>query len=198
MPYPQGSIVTKNNMINDFNSIVITGRNNLVFWSTDSSSDNPFDPQNSFGTLVSSLSDTNPLAGSTTSNISAGDLQALVEATDIFNVFIGRANQAARIRTVRLLKYLNRTGFASSNGYNQVYDQTKIGSMNSRYSANYLASDFNLYPQFDALIDASDLDNFVTSISQKITAQSNARVTFSEYYCHSSCHNSCHNSRGRR
>lgn len=198
MPYPQGSNITKNNMINDFNSIVITGRNNLVFWSTDSASDNPFYPQNSQGTLVTSISDTNPLGPGSTASITAGDLQNVVQATDVFNVFIGRANQAARIRTVRLIKYLNRTGFASGNGYNNVYDQTKIGSMNSRFSSNFLASEFNIVPAFDQLIDASDLDNFVTSISQKVTSQSNVRVTFSEYYCHSSCHNSCHSSRGRR
>lgn len=185
-------------MINDFNSIVITARNNAIQWSTSATIDDPFYPQQSQGTLVTNLSDTDPLAAQNTASLAVGDLATTVGASDVFNAFVGRANQAARIRTVRLLKYLNRTGYASSNGYNLVYDQTKIGSMNSNYSSNWVTSDFNTLPVYGAAITASVLDTFVQAIYQKVYAQATSKVTFYEYYCHSSCHNSCHSSRGRR
>lgn len=185
-------------MINDFNSIVITARNNAILWSTSAAIDDPFYPQLSQGTLVTNLSDTDPLGPQNTASLATSDLANLVQASDIFNVFVGRANQAARIRNVRLLKYLNRSGYASGNGYNLVYDQTKIGSMNSSYSSNWVTTDFNTLPVYGDLITASNLDTFVSAIYQKVYAQAVTRATFYEYYCHSSCHNSCHSSRGRR
>ena len=196
MAYPQGSNITKDNMVNDFNSIVITGRNTKVVWSTASAAVNPFHPQNTFGTLTSA--DPNPLGPAATASIPVGDLQTDISGTNVFNVFIGRANMAARIRTVRLIKYLNVTGFASGNGNIVQFNQTQIGSMNNSYSSNFLKSDFTTYPDVNNIVDASDLDTFVSSISQKITALSTTVATFSEYYCHSSCHSSCHGSRGRR
>lgn len=197
MTYPSGSSITKSNMITDFNSLVITARNNAVVWSTDSTATNPFHPQNSQGTYVSG--DANPLSSSGTASLATSDLgSATITASEVYNAFVGRAQTASRIRTVRLIKYYNRTGYASGNGYGNVWDQTRVGSMASGYAASYSTADFSTEAAAGGIITATGLDTFVSELAAKVTASKDTQSTFSEYYCHSSCHTSCHASRSRR
>jgi len=207
MAYPQNSLITKTNMIADFNSRVITARNSVIIFCNNGAGwtpaapgtpGNPFSPFNSQGTLVAP-SDSNPLADKDTASLSTTNLPSVtVQATEIYNAFVGRAQTAGRIRNVRLIKWLNRTGFASNNGYNNVWDYTRYGSMNAAYEPAYSTGDFPTRPIATNTVNAANLDSFVGEIVTKVTASANTAVTFNEYYCHSSCHSSCHNSRGRR
>jgi hypothetical protein len=161
---------------------------------------NPFHPNNSQGTYVSSISSANPLTSTT--NTAALDTASLpgtqISATTIYNAFVGRAQVASAIRSVRLIKFFNRTGFSSNNGYGNVWDHTRFGAMSTAYQSTYATTDFPTRPTANQQIVASELDTFVNRIVTLVAANANTVTTFNEYYCHSSCHSSCHNSRGRR
>lgn len=194
MAYPQGSTITKANMISDFNTLVISARNSAVIWALGEgawgggSSGDPFYPNNSIGTYVSGSGD--PLGARTASSAVTGSLSSVIGATNIYNTFVSTANAATNIRTVRLIKYYNTDGT-----YNIAWDYTRVGSMNSTYLTGVSTSS---NPTAGALITAAGLDNFVASIVNSMTSIRNTTVTFQEFYCHTSCHSSCHSSRGRR
>jgi hypothetical protein len=197
MAYPQGTTITRANLLSEFNLLVITARNNSIVWSTDSAATNPFFPQNPYGTLVTA--DANPLAGSATAQLAEGDLPTnKISGAEIYNAFRSRTEQASAIRIVRLVKYLSRTGFGSGNGNIVQYDQSAVSSMSSGYSTSYLGSDFSTEPTSGDLIQAARLDTFINELIGKVNVNKDVTNAFAEYYCHSSCHSSCHNSRGRR
>jgi hypothetical protein len=209
MAYPQGSLITKANMISDFNSLVITARNNAIIWASGEAAwdtsgaskesgggttGDPFDPHNSLGTYSSG--DANPLGGRTASSLADSTLTNPISATNVYNSFRDTAIDASNIRLVKLIKYMyttdTRTG-ADSNVNSWEY--WRVASMNPVYESS-IATSSN--PAGGANVDASDLDAFVSSIVTAINTLKGTAVSFSEYYCHSSCHSSCHNSRSRR
>ena len=49
-------------------------------------------------------------------------------------------------------------------------------------------------PSSGTNVDASDLDDFVTSLSTAINNHRTTTVLIEEFYCHSNCHGSCHGS----
>ena len=196
MAYPQGSKITKANMISEFNSLVITARNNSIIWAQGEGAwvvpvgltGDPFYPNNSLGTFAGGSTD--PLGGRTAATLSAATLTAKVNATNIYNAFINTANAASNIRTVRLIKYYNDNG-----AYVNSWDYTRVGSMSAAYLTTVSSSS---NPTAGAKIVAANLDSFVASIVTSMNTIKNTTATFNEYYCHSSCHVSCHNSRSRR
>lgn len=196
MAYPQGSKITKANMIGEFNSLVITARNNSIIWATgegawsepSGTTGDPFYPNNSLGTYVSG--DADPLGSRTASSLNATSLTAKVNATNVYNSFVDTANAATNIRTVRLIKYYNDNGT-----YVSSFDYSRVGSMSSGYLTTVTSSS---NPTAGTKIIASNLDAFVSSIVTSMNTIKAQTATFSEYYCHSSCHMSCHNARGRR
>jgi hypothetical protein len=210
MPYPRLSQINKSNMISEFNTLVVSARNAAIIFTNGPGTawnpanptvqGNPFHPNNSQGTYVSSISSANPLTATT--NTAALDTASLpgtqISATTIYNAFVGRAQVASAIRTVRLIKFFNRTGFDSNNGYGNVWDYSRVGAMSTAYQSTYSTADFPTRPTANQQIVASTLDTFVNRIVTLVTTNANTVTTFNEYYCHSSCHSSCHLSRGRR
>ena len=134
MAYPQGSSITKTNMISDFNTLVITARNSSVVWAAgegawsvpSGTTGDPFYPNNSIGTYVSGSA--NPLGSRTSSSLSTSSLTDLIGATNIYNSFVNTADAATNIRSVRLIKYYNTNGV-----YNIAWDYTRVGAMDSAY-----------------------------------------------------------------
>lgn len=197
MSYPQGSTITKANMISDFNTLVITSRNNSIVWALgegpwtapSGTSGDPFYPNNALsGTYVSGSAD--PLGSRNASAIGTGALTDLISASNVYSSFVTAANSATNIRKVHLIKYYNDNG-----SYVNQWDYTQVGSMSAGYLTTVTTSS---NPNSGDLVTASGLDSFVNSIYSSINVTANTVVGFSEYYCHSSCHSSCHNSRGRR
>jgi len=196
MAYPQGSKITKANMISEFNSLVITARNNSVVWAAgegpwvepSGTTGDPFYPNNSIGTFLGGSSD--PLGSRTAASLDASSLTAKVNAANIYSSFITVASAASNIRTVHLIKYYN------NNGVNiNAWDYTQVGAMSAGYLTTVTTSSD---PTVGTKIVAANLDSFVASIVTSMNTIMNQTVTFVEYYCHSSCHVSCHRARGRR
>jgi hypothetical protein len=197
MSYPQGSTITKTNMISDFNSLVITARNNSVIWATgegawtapSGTTGDPFYPNDPIsGTYVSG--DADPLGARTASSLATSALVDIVTASNILSAFVTTANAATNIRTVQLIKWYNNGGT-----YVNTWDYTRVGSMAAGYLSTVTTSS---NPAAGAEVTASGLDSFVNSIVTSMNTIKTTALTFNEYYCHSSCHGSCHNSRGRR
>lgn len=194
MAYPQGSKITKANMISEFNSLVISARNSSVVWAfgegewTGGSTGDPFYPNNSLGSYVSG--DPDPLGSRTASSLASSSLTTKVNATNIYNSFVNTADAATNIRTVHLTKWYNSNGV-----YVNSFDYTRVGSMNSTYLTVVSAS---TPPTTGAKIVAANLDTFVASIATAMNSIASQTLSYTEYYCHSSCHMSCHNARGRR
>jgi hypothetical protein len=196
MAYPQGSKITKANMISDFNSLVITARNNSIIWAVSEgawsvpsgTTGDPFYPNNSIGTFVSG--DADPLGSRTANSLSTASLAAKVNASNVYNSFINSANSASNIRTVRLIKWFNNNGT-----YENSWDYSRVGSMSGSYQTTVSSS---TNPTQGTKIVAANLDTFVASIATSMNTIKAQGATFNEYYCHSSCHSSCHNARGRR
>lgn len=197
MAYPQGSTITKSNMISDFNTLVITARNNSVVWH---STNSPFYPNLSYGTLTAW--DGNPLNSQNAASAATSDLSSGISASEIYNLFINRTVVASQIRNIRLIKYLNRTGYASNNGDVAQYDVTSMSSVLSTVAqTSYATISANTpsKPASNTNIAASGLDSFIAQLVTQIdNAKAAATGTYTEFYCHSSCHASCHSSRGRR
>lgn len=197
MAYPQGSTITKDNMISDFNSLVITARNNSIVWANgegawsapSGTTGDPFYPNNSIGTYVSSDPSGNPLGQRNAQYLQTVTLSNDINATNIYNSFIAAAQSASNIRTINLIKWYNNYGT-----YQDSWDYSRVSSLASGYTT--ISSSSN--PTQGALVTASGLDSFVNSIVTSLNAVKNTVLTYNEYYCHSSCHSSCHNSRGRR
>ena len=184
-------------MVGEFNSLVITSRNNSVVWALGEGSwsapsgttGDPFYPNNPIsGTYTSG--DADPLGSRNAATIGTGVLTDLISASNVYSSFITAANSATNIRKVHLIKYYNNNG-----SYVNQWDYTEIGSMGASYLTTVSSSSD---PNSGDLITAAGLDSFVNSIYNSISVTANTVVGFAEYYCHSSCHSSCHNSRGRR
>jgi hypothetical protein len=194
MAYPQGSLITTANMISDFNSLVISARNNQVTWATGEgawgggASGDPFYPNITLGSLAAW--DGDPLGPRTAASVSTSALSNPISATQIYTAFITTATAASTIRTVRLIKYFNTNGSYANN-----WDNTRVGSMSSAYLTS-VASNTN--PAAGALVSAANLNAFISSMASSLASIAATGATFNEYYCHSSCHSSCHGSRGRR
>lgn len=184
-------------MISDFNSLVITARNNAVVWATgegawsapSGTTGDPFYPNDAIsGSYVSG--DADPLGARTASSLSTSSLVDTVTASNILSSFVNTASAASNIRTVHLIKWYNDNGT-----YVNSWDYTRVGSMSSGYLTTVTSSS---NPTAGSEVTAAGLDSFVNSIVSAMNTIQTTTASFNEYYCHSSCHSSCHNSRGRR
>lgn len=183
MTYPAGSLISKSNMVSEFNSVVITARNALVTWQR---SNTPFYPNNTNGSLVSASTD---ITGSNPSSIDTGGLSNPISASNIVSTFYTAALAASNIATITLIKYYNNGG-----SYSVFYNQTAVASTSSALSSISYSS----APGSSTIITASVLESFVTSLYNALKNQSASTISAYEYYCHTSCHVSCHSSRSRR
>ena len=113
-----------------------------------------------------------------------------VTASTIVANFRGYANLLSRIRSVRLQKWYQNQGDIRSS---LTYDETNITNLKADYAAD-MSTTGSSVPSSESNVDASDLDDFVSSLSTAINTHRTTTVLIEEFYCHSNCHGSCHGS----
>jgi len=166
-----GDSITKANIVASMAALSSTYNTGIV-WGTHSQ---PFQTDITGGnasgysqTLEADISDTNITASTLTTN------------------FRAYATLLSRIRSVRLQKwYQNQDDIRSS----LQSDETNITNLKDSYKVDMTGG-----PVSENIIDASDLDDFVSALSTTINANRTNTVLIEEFYCHSNCHGSCHGS----
>jgi len=166
-----GDSITKANIVASMAALSSTYNTGIV-WGTHSQ---PFQTDITGGnasgysqTLEADISDTNITASTITTN------------------FRAYATLLSRIRSVRLLKYYQIQGDVRAQVNS---DETNITNLNNDYRVDMTGG-----PASENVIDASDLDDFVSALSTAINNNRTSTVTVEEFYCHSNCHGSCHGS----
>jgi hypothetical protein len=166
-----GDSITKANIVASMAALSSTYNTGIV-WGTHSQ---PFQTDITGGnasgysqTLEADIPDTNITASTITTN------------------FRAYAVLLSRIRSVRLLKYYQIQGDVKAQVNS---DQTNITNLQDSYKKDMTGG-----PASDNIIDASDLDDFVSALSTAINNNRTDTVTIEEFYCHSNCHGSCHGS----
>ena len=129
-------------------------------------------------------------SGYATGSFSSDISDANVTASTIVANFRGYANLLSRIRSVRLQKWYQNGGDVRSALQS---DETNITNLKADYAADMSATGSSI-PSSGTNVDASDLDDFVTSLSTAINNHRTTTVLIEEFYCHSNCHGSCHGS----
>ena len=129
-------------------------------------------------------------SGYATGSFSSDISDANVTASTIVANFRGYANLLSRIRSVRLQKWYQIQGDVRAQLNS---DETNITNLKADYAADMSATGSSI-PSSGTNVDASDLDDFVTSLSTAINTHRTDTVFMEEYYCHSNCHGSCHGS----
>jgi hypothetical protein len=139
-----------------------------------------------FQTDITGGDDTGYATGSFSSDIS----DANVTASTIVTNFRGYATLLSRIRSVNLKKWYQIQGDVRAQLNS---DETNITNLNADYAADMSATGSSI-PSSGTNVDASDLDDFVNSLSTAINNHRGDTVLIEEFYCHSNCHGSCHGS----
>ena len=108
------------------------------------------------------------------------------------------ANQFGHIRTVRILIYRTRSGYASGNGSILIYNNTAVA--NTAYSVGNFAANAAMASLRDGItMNLSKLD---AAVDELWTAYWNATRSYAtdlaNTICHDNCHDNCHTARGRR
>ena len=129
-------------------------------------------------------------SGYATGSFSSDISDANVTASTIVTNFRGYANLLSRIRSVRLKKWYQIQGDVRAQLNS---DETNITNLKADYAADMSATGSSI-PSSGTNVDASDLDDFVTSLSTAINTHRTNTVLIEEFYCHSNCHGSCHGS----
>jgi hypothetical protein len=129
-------------------------------------------------------------SGYATGSFSSDISDANVTASTIVANFRGYANLLSRIRSVRLQKWYQIQGDVRAQLNS---DETNITNLTADYAADMSAVGSSI-PSSGTNVDASDLDDFVTSLSTAINNHRTTTVLIEEFYCHSNCHGSCHGS----
>jgi len=129
-------------------------------------------------------------SGYATGSFSSDISDANVTASTIVANFRGYANLLSRIRSVRLQKWYQIQGDVRAQLNS---DETNITNLKADYAADMSATGSSI-PSSETNVDASDLDDFVNSLSTAINNHRTNTVLIEEFYCHSNCHGSCHGS----
>ena len=171
-----GDNITKANIVASMEAIRNTYNTGIVWHS----GNQPFQ------TDITGGDDTGYATGSFSSDIS----DANVTASTIVANFRGYANLLSRIRSVQLKKWYQIQGDVRAQLNS---DETNITNLKADYAADMNTVGTNV-PSSGNNVDASDLDDFVTSLSTAINNHRTSTVLIEEFYCHSNCHGSCHGS----
>jgi hypothetical protein len=189
-----GTNITKENIVSSFKTMRDTYNTDIVWHS----SSNPFTPSAENTYNGNNNVRTNPASG-TTDGFALGDLEnsitdATITASTIVNQFREYASALSRIRRARLVKYYSTTFPANIRaGLSTSSDVTQVASLGSEYAVSM--SDVSVANVAEnQLISGTNIDQFVTNLSNAINTARNNTVLFQEFYCHSSCHSSCHGS----
>jgi len=171
-----GDNITKANIVASMESIRNTYNAGIVWHS----GNQPFQ------TDITGGNDSGYATGSFSSDIS----DANVTASTIVANFRGYANLLSRIRSVQLKKWYQIQGNVRAQLNS---DETNITNLKADYAADMSATGSSI-PSSGTNVDASDLDDFVNSLSTAINNHRTNTVLIEEFYCHSNCHGSCHGS----
>jgi hypothetical protein len=189
-----GTNITKANIVSSFKTMRDSYNTGIV-WHSGS---HPFTPsqENTYADVVNDRD--NPASGSSsgfaTGSIEDNITDANVTAATIVTQFRNYASALSRIRKARLIKYYSTTFPANTRAESRVdYDQTETASLAEKYATSMDDVSAGTVSS-GQVVDASDLDDFINSLSQAIANARLDPLTFKEYYCHSSCHSSCHGS----
>jgi hypothetical protein len=129
-------------------------------------------------------------SGYATGSFSSDISDANVTASTIVANFRGYANLLSRIRSVQLKKWYQIQGNVRAQLNS---DETNITNLKADYAAD-MSTTGSSVPSSETNVDASDLDDFVNSLSTAINNHRTNTVLIEEFYCHSNCHGSCHGS----
>jgi len=124
--------------------------------------------------------------GYATQNYASEISDTNITASTITTNFRAYAVLLSRIRSVRLQKWYQNQGDVRSSLQS---DETNITNLQDSYKVDMTGG-----PASDNIIDASDLDDFVSALSSAINTNRTSTVLIEEFYCHSNCHGSCHGS----
>ena len=171
-----GDSITKANIVASMAALSSTYNTGIV-WGTHSQ---PFQTDITGGNA----------SGYATGSFSSDISDANVTASTIVANFRGYANLLSRIRSVRLKKWYQIQGDVRAQLNS---DETNITNLKADYAADMSATGSSI-PSSGTNVDASDLDDFVTSLSTAINNNRTNTVLIEEFYCHSNCHGSCHGS----
>lgn len=185
-----GDNITKANIVASMESIRDTYNTDIVWYSgtTTTIVDGVETTTNNhpFQTDITGGGNTGHATGSLSSDIS----DANITASTLVANFRGYATLLSRIRIVNLKKWYQNGGDVRSA---LQYDETEITNLNADYAADMSAVGSSI-PLSESNVDASDLDDFVNSLSTAINNHRTDTVLIEEFYCHSNCHGSCHGS----
>ena len=159
--------------------------NGGIVWSASS---NPFNPgaTNDYGSVSPAQGSA---SGEANSNFAADIGDTNITAATLVTNFKSYATALSRIRYCRLIHYYNNNG-----SYGVTYDDTQITSTGRTDFQADMSGVSSAGITSGSNITATNIDNFVTNLSNAIAGNRNSTLTFSEYYCHSSCHSNCHGS----
>ena len=179
-----GSNITHSTIYQNFQS-TRDSINSLIVWSASS---NPFNPgaSNDYG---SNSPAQGSASGEATGDLSQGLTDINVIASTIVSQFESYSVALSRIRYCQLTRWYNNNG-------NQgiTYRDTEVTSTGrTDFQASMSGVDTSNVVAAQNVI-ASNIDQFVTNLSNAIASNRNNTLSFNEYYCHSSCHGSCHGS----
>lgn len=189
-----GTNITKANIVSSFKTMRDTYNTGIVWHS----SSHPFTPSAENTYNGTNNVRTNPASG-TTSGFALGDLEdnitdANITASTIVTQFRNYASALSRIRRARLVKYYSTTFPANIRaGLSTSSDVTQVASLGSEYAVSMNEVGVANVSQ-NQLISGTNIDQFVTNLSNAINTARNNTLLFQEFYCHSSCHSSCHGS----
>ena len=190
-----GTVVTKQNVIDDFVSAVMAPEQNRTRWHLNNKPTydytiGAYNSTNYAGPypviqdvlVASSVGMTNPIGSNFTEAITA---------SNIVSVLRDYAYGTTRVRSVRAGIYYNYSGGASGT----FGEQVGYAHLNDTYLRTNPLSVSG--PAANDIITASTLNTFYTSL--RIAANTDTYGDIIDLrICHTSCHASCHSSRGRR
>jgi hypothetical protein len=190
-----GTVVTKQNIIDDFVSAVMAPEQNRTRWHLNN--------KPTYNYVISSYNSTpqvapypviqDVLVASTVgmTNPAAADFTQAITASNIVSVLRNYAYGTTRVRSVRAGIYYNYSG----GGAGTFGEQVGYAHLSDTYLRTNPLSVSG--PATNDIISANPLNTFYTSL--RIAANTDTYGDIIDLrICHTSCHASCHGSRGRR
>jgi hypothetical protein len=194
-----GSLVTKQQMVDDINALT-TSKNNSIVWT---SASNGLNPTPVSGWTYSSSAACTALLSSALTPVATSALSAnRVTASDIVTAYKNLAKTSTRIKLYRLtVDFLwgNGCGNQDFRDFSTAYTVTAFAT-SQEVAALKTAIDNIAGPASNDVVTASSINNFVTSLTTEANKSTTSTYQSQCYRtaCHCNCHTSCHASRARR
>jgi|GEM_PF-7046133 len=184
-----GNILDKAYVIGRFNTIVVNGLSPARDTATWHSSNEPSSLSGNLAPL-DPLIKFDPLGPQTEGVKSVSDLPPEdLAASVVFSILHRFAMEYTRVRNAEVW-------YRTPNDTTATMGSTALTAFRTDLA---LTITIPSYPAIGSIVSATDLDNFLTTLRDRVNAvRSGNAYTSAILSCHSSCHSSCHGSRGRR